>query len=142
MKIKIINKSGYPNPAYETPLSSGCDLRAVLSQPITLQPLDRVTVMTGIHIALPEGYEAQVRPRSGLTRKNGIVAAFGTVDCDYRGEIGVTLMNLSHDDFTVRPGERIAQLVIVPFEQAEWEDCNELDSTERGTKGFGSSGMK
>lgn len=139
-KIKIINKSGYPLPAYQTPQSAGCDLYAVIEHPKLIQSLDRASIPTGISNSLPEGYEAQVRPRSGLTRKNGIVAAVGTIDADYRGEIGVTLFNLSREPYTVHPGDRIAQLVISKCEQAEWDETDALDNTERGEGGFGHTG--
>lgn len=142
MKIKIINKSGYDLPEYKTKGSAGCDLHAVLEYPKMLLSLDRVTIPTGIYLALPEGYEAQVRPRSGLASKKGIVAMVGTIDADYRGEIGVTIVNLSNEEYTIQPGERIAQLVISKIEQAEWEEVAELDITERGNKGFGSTGIK
>ena len=140
MKIRIINKSGYPLPEYKTEQSAGCDLRAVIENPKRLLPLERVTFNTGIYISLPKGYEATVRPRSGLSCKYGIVALVGTIDADYRGEIRVTLINLSNEAYTIQLGERIAQLVISACEQAEWELAEELDATERGEKGFGSTG--
>lgn len=144
MKVKIVNQSAFALPAYATPLSAGMDLRANLAEPVVLKPLDRAMIPTGLYIALPEGFEAQVRPRSGLAAKKGIsvLNAPGTVDADYRGEIRVILVNLSHEDFTVEPGERIAQMVIARHERVEWEDVDVLDETERGTGGFGSTGVK
>lgn len=142
MKIKIINRSHHPLPAYATPQSAGMDLRANLAEPLTLAPLERRLVPTGLHIALPSGYEAQVRPRSGLALKHGIgiVNAPGTIDADYRGEIGVILVNLSAEPFVVADGERIAQLVVARHETVEWETADTLDATERGTGGFGHTG--
>ena len=144
MKVKIVNQSAFALPAYATPLSAGMDLRANLAEPVVLKPLDRAMIPTGLYIALPEGFEAQVRPRSGLAAKKGITVlnAPGTVDADYRGEIRVILVNLSHEDFTVEPGERIAQMVIARHERVEWEDVDGLDETERGAGGFGSTGVK
>ncbi len=144
MKISIINKSSHALPHYETEASAGMDLRANITGPITLQPLERVIVKTGLFIALPVGYEAQVRPRSGLAAKKGITVlnAPGTIDADYRGEIGVILVNLSNDAFVVEDGERIAQLVITQHARAEWIAVEELSSTERGEGGFGSTGTK
>lgn len=144
MKIRIINKSKHPLPQYATPLSAGLDLRANLDTPITLQPLQRCLVPTGLFIALPAGYEAQVRPRSGLAIKKGITVlnSPGTIDADYRGEICVILVNLSAESFTIEDGERIAQMVIARHEQAEWEETDTLDETERGAGGFGHSGNK
>jgi dUTP pyrophosphatase len=144
MTIKIINKSEHALPHYETIASAGMDLRANLTQPITLQPLERTIVKTGLFIELPIGYEAQVRPRSGLAAKKGItvVNAPGTVDADYRGEIGVILVNLSNEAFTIENGERVAQLVIAKHERAEWEEVQELSETVRGAGGFGSTGTK
>ncbi|MBQ8021697.1 MAG: dUTP diphosphatase [Bacteroidales bacterium] len=144
MKVKIVNQSAFALPAYATPLSAGMDLRANLAEPVVLKPLDRAMIPTGLYIALPEGFEAQVRPRSGLAAKKGITVlnAPGTVDADYRGEIRVILVNLSHEDFTVEPGERIAQMVIARHERVEWEDVDVLDETERGAGGFGSTGVK
>ena len=144
MKIEIINKSKHPLPQYETPLSAGVDLRANIESPITLNPLDRALVKTGLFIALPEGYEAQVRPRSGLAYKNGIsvLNAPGTIDADYRGEIGVILVNLSNTPFIVSDGERIAQMVVAKCEQAEFVEVAELNETQRGEGGFGSTGVK
>ncbi|NJX14070.1 dUTP diphosphatase [Tamlana crocina] len=144
MKIKIINKSTHDVPHYETLASAGMDLRANLSEPRVLKPLERSIVGTGLFIELPVGYEAQVRPRSGLAAKKGITVlnAPGTVDADYRGEIGVILVNLSNEEFVIQNGERIAQLVIAKHERAEWEEVEELSSTERGSGGFGSTGTK
>ena len=144
MQIKIINKSNHPLPNYETMASAGMDLRAFITQPITLKPLERTIVKTGLFIELPIGFEAQVRPRSGLAAKKGITVlnAPGTVDADYRGEIGVILVNLSNQDFIIENGERIAQLVIAKHERAEWIDVNELTETSRGDGGFGNTGVK
>jgi dUTP pyrophosphatase len=143
MKIKIINQSNHALPNYETIASAGMDLRANLSASITLKPLERTLVKTGLFISLPIGTEAQVRPRSGLAAKQGITVlnAPGTVDADYRGEIGVILVNLSNEEFVINNGERIAQLVIAQHERAEWEETDTLDSTERGAGGFGSTGV-
>lgn len=144
MKIKIINKSAHALPHYETEASAGMDLRANLEQAVTLKPLERAIIKTGLFIELPIGIEAQVRPRSGLAAKHGITVlnAPGTIDADYRGEIGVILVNLSSDDFTIENGERIAQLVIAKHERAAWETVEQLSSTERGAGGFGSTGVK
>ncbi|TBX71264.1 dUTP diphosphatase [Flavobacterium silvisoli] len=144
MTIKIINKSQHELPNYETIASAGMDLRADLSEPITLKPLDRAIVKTGLFIELPVGYEAQVRPRSGLAAKKGITVlnSPGTVDADYRGEIGVILVNLSNENFVVENGERIAQLVIAKHERAEWIQVEALSETSRGEGGFGSTGVK
>jgi len=144
MEIKIINKSQHALPNYETLASAGMDLRANLSEPITLKPLDRAIVKTGLFIELPIGYEAQVRPRSGLAAKKGITVlnSPGTVDADYRGEIGVILVNLSNEDFVVENGERIAQLIIAKHERAVWIETEELTETSRGEGGFGSTGVK
>lgn len=144
MKVAIINKSKHALPKYETSLSAGVDLRANLNSPIVLKPLERALVKTGLFIALPEGYEAQVRPRSGLAFKNGITVlnSPGTIDADYRGEVGVILVNLSNTDFTVNDGERIAQLVVAKYEQANFVEVTELDETSRGAGGFGSTGVK
>ena len=144
MTIKIINKSQHELPNYETIASAGMDLRANLNQSITLQPLERTIVKTGLFIELPIGYEAQVRPRSGLAAKNGITVlnAPGTVDADYRGEIGVILVNLSNDPFVIENGERIAQLIIAKHERADWIEVQELTKTSRGAGGFGSTGVK
>ncbi|MBT8204978.1 MAG: dUTP diphosphatase [Eudoraea sp.] len=144
MKIRIRNISGHDLPAYETNASAGMDLRAHLVEPVTLAPLERAVVKTGLFIELPIGYEAQVRPRSGLAAKKGITVlnAPGTVDADYRGEIGVILVNLSKEPFTIANGERIAQLVIARHERAVWETAEELTETSRGAGGFGSTGVK
>ena len=144
MIIKIVNKSDHHLPEYETPSSAGMDLRANLETPVVLKPLERAIIKTGLYIELPMGYEAQVRPRSGLAAKKGITVlnAPGTIDADYRGEIGVILVNLSHEDFTVENGERIAQLVIAKHEWAEWELAEVLSETKRGEGGFGSTGIK
>lgn len=143
MKIRIVNRSRHPLPAYATPLSAGMDLRANLAEPLTLAPLERRLVPTGLSVALPPGYEAQVRPRSGLALKKGIgiVNAPGTIDADYRGEIGVVLVNLSAEPFVVEDGERIAQLVVARHETVEWETADALDETERGAGGFGHTGL-
>lgn len=144
MKINIVNHSKHPLPTYETLASAGVDLRASLEEDIVLQPLERTLVPTGLFIELPVGYEAQVRPRSGLAFKHGIgiVNAPGTIDADYRGEIKVILVNLSNEAFTICDGERIAQMVIARHEQAEWISVNELTPSERGAGGFGSTGKK
>lgn len=144
MQIKIINKSQHALPNYETIASAGMDLRANLTESIVLKPLERIIVKTGLFIELPIGYEAQVRPRSGLAAKKGITVlnSPGTVDADYRGEIGVILVNLSNDDFIVENGERVAQLVIAKHERAEWLEVAELTETSRGEGGFGSTGVK
>ena len=143
-KIEIINHSHHPLPQYSTPLSAGLDLRAYVLSPLTLKPMQRVLVPTGLHIALPEGYEAQIRPRSGLALKNGITVLNtpGTIDADYRGEIGVILINLSDTDFTINDGDRICQMVIACHEQAEWQEVVELSETTRGSGGFGHTGKK
>ena len=144
MQIKIINKSKHPLPNYETNASAGMDLRANLTESITLKPLERTLVKTGLFIELPIGYEAQVRPRSGLAFKKGITVlnSPGTIDADYRGEIGVILVNLSNEDFVIENGERIAQLIIAKHERAEWIQVIELTETSRGEGGFGSTGVK
>ena len=144
IKIKIVNKGTQPLPEYATPQSAGVDLRANIDEPVELKPLSRALIPTGLHIALPEGYEAQIRPRSGLAIKKGITCLNtpGTIDADYRGEIGVILINLSAETFIVNPGERIAQMIINKFEQAEFELVEELDETERGEEGFGHTGVK
>lgn len=144
MKVQIINRSHHALPQYATPQSAGLDLRASLSSPIELRPLERKLIPTGLYIALPQGYEAQVRPRSGLALKHGIsvLNSPGTIDADYRGEICVILVNLSEEPFIVNDGERIAQMVIARHEQAEWEQVDVLDETERGAGGFGHSGVK
>lgn len=144
MNIKIINKSHHDLPTYETIASAGMDLRANLAESIILKPLERVIVKTGLFIELPIGYEAQVRPRSGLAAKKGITVlnSPGTIDADYRGEIGVILVNLSNEEFLIENGERIAQLVIAKHERAEWIEVKELTETVRGAGGFGSTGVK
>jgi dUTP pyrophosphatase len=143
MKVKIINRSRHQLPSYATELSAGMDLRANLDQPIELQPLHRALVPTGLFMALPEGYEAQVRPRSGLAIKKGITVlnSPGTIDADYRGEVCVILVNLSNEPFTITDGERIAQMVIARHEQVAWCECEVLDETERGAGGFGHTGV-
>jgi len=144
VKIKIINKSNHELPNYETNASAGMDLRANLTKPTTLKPLERTIVKTGLFIELPIGIEAQVRPRSGLAAKKGITVlnAPGTIDADYRGEIGVILVNLSNEDFIIENGERIAQLIIAKHERADWEEVKVLGETARGAGGFGSTGVK
>ena len=144
MKVQIINKSHHPLPAYATVASAGLDLRANLDEPIVLKPLARCLVPTGLYMALPVGYEAQVRPRSGLAIKKGIsvLNSPGTIDADYRGEVCVILVNLSAEDFVIEDGERIAQMVIARHEQADWEEVEVLDETERGAGGFGHTGKK
>ncbi len=141
-QIQITNKSKHALPSYETDASAGMDLRANIDESITLKPLERTIVKTGLFIALPVGFEAQVRPRSGLAAKNGITVlnAPGTVDADYRGEIGVILVNLSNENFVINDGERIAQLVIAKHERANWEEVDVLSETKRGAGGFGSTG--
>ena len=143
MKIKIVNKSRHPLPAYSTLLSAGMDLRAHLDNPVTLAPGARILVPTGLYISLPQGYEAQIRPRSGLALKKGITIlnAPGTIDADYRGEIGVIIANLSQGDFVINDGERIAQMVVARHETVEWEQCDSLDETVRGAGGFGHTGQ-
>ena len=144
IEISVINESPFELSEYQTLASAGVDLKAVLDEAIELKPLERKIIRTGLKIALPDGYEAQVRPRSGLAVKHGIsiLNSPGTIDSDYRGEIGVILVNLSNQDFTVNPGERIAQLVIAKFEQIKWKITQELPNTVRGTGGFGSTGKK
>ncbi len=144
MKVKVVNKSKHSLPNYSTIASAGMDLRANIELPITLKPLERIIVKTGIFIELPIGYEAQVRPRSGLAFKKGITVlnSPGTVDADYRGEVGVILVNLSADDFVIEDGERIAQMVITKHEQADWVEVEKLEESERGSGGFGSTGVK
>lgn len=144
MNIKIINKSSHDLPHYETGASAGMDLRANISETVTLQPLERTIIKTGLFIELSVGFEAQVRPRSGLAAKKGITVLNtpGTIDADYRGEIGVILVNLSNEEFTVENGERIAQLVIAKHERADWIEVEKLTETSRGEGGFGSTGVK
>ena len=142
MKVRIVNKSAYPTPAYATEKSAGMDLKADIQEPVVLNPLERALMPTGLYLALPDGTEAQVRPRSGLAAKFGIsvLNAPGTIDADYRGEVKVILVNLSNEPFTVNPGERIAQLVVARYEKVEWDEVEVLDETERGEGGFGSTG--
>ena len=142
MRVRVINKSRHPLPDYATPLSAGMDIRANLTEPVTLNPLERKLIPTGLYVALPEGYEAQMRPRSGLALKHGITLLNtpGTIDADYRGEIGVILVNLSNEPFTVNDGERICQMVISRHDRAEWVPVEALDETERGAGGFGHTG--
>ena len=142
MKIKIVNKSKHQLPEYETVFSAGMDLRANIDEAVTLKPLERALIKTGLFIELPEAYEAQIRPRSGLAYKSGIsiVNSPGTIDADYRGEIGVILVNLSNDDFIVNDGERICQMIISKHEKAEWDEVEILSKTDRGTGGFGHTG--
>lgn len=144
MTVKIINNSQHALPAYETGSSAGMDLRANISEPIALKPLERAIVKTGLFIELPVGYEAQVRPRSGLAAKKGITVlnSPGTIDADYRGEIGVILVNLSNEEFIVENGERVAQLVIARHEHISWQEVDVLEETSRGAGGFGSTGTK
>ena len=144
IQVKVINKGKQPLPTYATEQSAGMDLRADIEQPVTLKPLERRLIPTGLHIALPQGYEAQVRPRSGLALKHGITVLNtpGTIDADYRGEIGVVLVNLSNEDFVVNPGERVAQMVIAKYEQAVLQTVDTLDETERGEGGYGHTGVK
>lgn len=144
MTIEIINKSKHPLPKYQTEQSAGMDLYANIDEPITLKSLERKIIPTGLFIALPKGYEAQIRPRSGLAAKHGITClnSPGTIDADYRGEIGIILANLSNEPFTINDGERIAQMVIAKHETATWQEVETLDETERGAGGFGSSGTR
>lgn len=142
VNVRIINKSNHRLPEYATALSAGMDLKANISEPVKLLPGERTIVPTGLFIELPDGYEAQVRPRSGLAAKYGITVlnAPGTIDADYRGEIGVILVNLSKNDFVIQPGERIAQMVVARYERVEWTEVAELGATQRGEGGFGSTG--
>jgi dUTP pyrophosphatase len=144
VKVKVVNIGRQPLPEYATSQSAGLDLRANIESPITLKPLERRLIPTGLRIALPEGYEAQVRPRSGLALKHGITVLNtpGTIDADYRGELMVLLINLSNEEFVVNPGERIAQMIIAKYETASWEQVEILDETERGTGGYGHTGVK
>lgn len=144
MNIKIINKSKHPLPKYQTELSAGMDLYANIDEILTLKPLERKLIPTGLFLELPAGYEAQVRPRSGLALKNGITVlnAPGTIDADYRGEVGVILINLSSEDFIINDGDRIAQMVIARHETAEWQEVTELTDSQRGSGGFGSTSEK
>lgn len=142
MKIKIVNKSKHKLPAYETSLSAGMDLRANIDNPIVLKPLERTLIKTGLFIELPEGYEAQIRPRSGLAFKHGIsvLNTPGTIDADYRGEIGIILVNLSNENFEIKDGERICQMIISKHETVSWEEVEVLNNTQRGAGGFGHTG--
>lgn len=144
VKIKIVNRGSQQLPAYATPESAGMDLRANVAEPVVLRPLERRIIPTGLYMALPPGYEAQVRPRSGLAFKHGVTVlnSPGTIDSDYRGELGVLLINLSNEDFTIQAGERIAQMVIARHEQGEFVEVEELDDTERGAGGYGHTGVK
>ena len=144
IKVKIINKSKNPTPAYSTEDSAGMDIRAFVKEPITLNPLERVLVPTGLYMELPHGYQCEVRPRSGLALKKGITVLNtpGTIDADYRGEVGVILINLSNEPFVINNGERICQMVIMNYTKAEWVEVEELNDTERGAGGFGHTGVK
>ena len=144
MKVKVVNRSQWPLPQYATPQSAGVDLRADTREDIVLPPLGRAMVPTGLYLEIPAGYEAQVRPRSGLAAKKGVTVlnSPGTIDADYRGEVRVILVNLSSDPFTIVPGERIAQMVFARHEQVEWEEVDTLEESERGAGGFGSTGVK
>ena len=143
IKVKIINKSHHPLPSYETPESAGMDVRANLDQPVVLKPLERALIPTGLFIQLPAGHECQIRPRSGLALKHGIsiVNTPGTVDADYRGEIGIIVINLSNEEFTISDGERICQMVITDYTHVQWEEVERLDQTKRGTGAFGHTGV-
>ena len=142
MKVKIVNNSRFALPEYQTPLSAGLDIRANLDESVTLRPLERAMIPTGLFVELPEGCEMQMRPRSGLAAKHGITVlnSPGTIDADYRGEIKVILVNLSNEPFTIEAGERIAQMIVARYEQIEWQAVEELSATERGAGGFGSTG--
>ena len=144
LKVKIINRSGHELPVYETPGAAGMDVRACLESPVTLKPLERALIPTGLRVQLPQGYELQMRPRSGLALKHGIslVNTPGTVDADYRGEIGAILINLSNEDFIVNDGERICQMVITQYTKIEWEPVDKIDHTVRGDGGFGHTGVE
>ena len=144
MKVNIINKAHHPLPAYQTNQSAGMDIRANLTEPIELKPLERKLIPTGLYIALPDGYEAQIRPRSGLAIKHGITLLNtpGTIDADYRGEIGVIMVNLSNEPFVINDGERICQMVVAQYQQIEWQTVESLDETERGAGGFGHTGKE
>lgn len=143
LKVKIINRSGYDLPAYETNESAGMDVRAAIKEPVTLQSLDRALIPTGLRVQLPAGYEMQMRPRSGLALRNGLTLANspGTVDADYRGEISVIVINLGRESFTINPGERICQMVIAPYTHVAWEPVEEIDETRRGDGAFGHTGL-
>lgn len=144
MTVKIINKSNHPLPSYETIASAGMDIRAYITQPVIIKPMQRAIIKTGLYLELPIGTEAQVRPRSGLAAKKGITVlnSPGTIDADYRGEVGVILINLSSEDFVVENGARIAQLVLAKHDRAQWQQVDQLSSTDRGEGGFGSTGVK
>lgn len=144
MNVKIINKSHHPLPEYATPYSAGVDLRANITEPVTLKPLERTLIPTGLYLELPQGYEAQIRPRSGLAFKHGLTVlnSPGTIDADYRGEICVILVNLSNDEFVINDGERICQMVIASHEQVLWEEVETINETERGAGGFGHTGKQ
>ncbi len=144
MKVRIINKSGHPLPVYQTEDSAGMDLRAVLPEPVTLQPLERALIKTGLFMELPGGYEAQIRPRSGLAYKQGLTVlnSPGTIDADYRGEIGVILVNLSNEAVTLSSGDRIAQMVVARYQRVDWEEVSVLEESQRGAGGFGSTGKQ
>lgn len=144
MTVKIINKSNHPLPGYETIASAGMDIRAYIAQPVVLKPMQRAIIKTGLYLELPIGTEAQVRPRSGLAAKKGITVlnSPGTIDADYRGEVGVILVNLSNEDFEVENGARIAQLVLASHQRAQWQQVSQLSDTDRGEGGFGSTGVK
>lgn len=144
VKVNVINKGHHPLPAYATPQSAGMDLRANISQPVTLRPMERRLIPTGLYIALPQGYEAQIRPRSGLALKHGVTVlnSPGTIDADYRGELMVLLVNLSAEDFVVNDGERIAQMVVAQHETVDFAEVSELDETERGAGGYGHTGVE
>jgi dUTP pyrophosphatase len=144
LKVKVINRSKHPLPEYATSLSAGLDLKAAIDSPITLKPLQRMLIPTGIFMELPAGYEAQVRPRSGLAVKHGITVLNtpGTIDADYRGEVKVLLVNLSDADFVINDGERVAQMVVAKHEQVSWEEVSQLENSDRGTGGFGSTGSR
>jgi dUTP pyrophosphatase len=144
LKVKVINRSKHPLPEYATSLSAGLDLKAAIESPITLKPLQRMLIPTGIFMELPSGYEAQVRPRSGLAVKHGITVLNtpGTIDADYRGEVKVLLVNLSDADFVINDGERVAQMVVAKHEQVSWEEVSQLENSDRGTGGFGSTGSR
>ncbi|WP_101690219.1 dUTP diphosphatase [Dysgonomonas massiliensis] len=144
MKVRIINKSRHALPQYATPYSAGLDLRANLEEPVVLKPLERTLVPTGLYIELPQGYEAQIRPRSGLAAKHGLTVLNtpGTIDADYRGEIKVILVNLSNEEFEIKDGERVCQMVIAAHAQVQWEETDSLEETERGAGGFGHTGKK
>jgi dUTP pyrophosphatase len=144
MNIRIVNHSNNPLPEYATEASAGMDMKAFLSEPVSIKPLERILIPTGLHIELPVGFEAQVRPRSGLAVKKGVTVlnSPGTIDADYRGEIKVILVNLSNEEVRFENGDRIAQMIIARHEKAEWEECDELNETQRGAGGFGSTGIK